>query len=225
MTHLCGLCEQQLEHGHLCPGCTRATTQRLERMPTLWNVLAAFLAPGSSGSPLAGRTRPAEAPLPVRENVLTLRAAGGIAGILEDWRAAMQADRGWGPPAVPVDVGRRVTVAARALAINMDWIASDWPLAGQMAHEIRGLERDVLTIVDPEDPDERRHRYGTRIGYCVAALPDGEVCGAVLRAYPGEATLTCRWCATAYQPKDYLMLRQLQPAAPATHLAPNPGVG
>jgi hypothetical protein len=207
----CGLCEQQLEHGHLCPSCTRATTQRLDRMPKLWAALAAFLAPSSGGSPQYGRTRPAEAPLPVRENVLNLRAAGGIAGILEDWRAAMQADRGWGPPVVETDIGRRVAVAARALAMNMDWIASSWPLAGQMAHEIRGLERDVLTIVDPEDPDERRHRRGTRIGYCVAQFPDGEVCGAVLRAYPGEATLTCRWCATVYEPKDYLMLRQLQP--------------
>ncbi|MBU8549771.1 hypothetical protein IMX12_13230 [Streptomyces sp. Babs14] len=210
--NLCGLCEQQLEHGHLCPGCTRATLNRLDRMPRLWAALAAFLAPGSSASTRTGRTRAAEAPLPVREHVLNLRAPGGIAGVLEDWRRAMQKDRGWGPPAIPAAVDRRVTVAARALALNMDWIAESWPMAGEMAAEVRALEGDVLTIVDPEDPADRRQRAGTRVGYCVAALGDEEVCGAVLRAYPGDALLRCRWCGTEYGPDDYLMLKALQPA-------------
>ena len=207
----CGLCEQQLEDGHLCPGCARATTLRLERVPKLWAALQGFLAPSSSSIPLYGRTRPAEAPMPVREHVLNLRAAGGIAGVLEDWRAAMQADRGWGAPAIPAGIGRRVTVAARGLAVNMDWIAADWPQAGEFALEVRALEADVLTIVDPEDPEELRHRRGTRIGYCVAGLPDGAVCGAVLRAYPGDALLTCRWCGAEYGPEQYLMLKALQP--------------
>lgn len=212
--NVCGLCEHnELEHGYLCPGCTLATTERLNRMPKLWDALAAFLAPSSGGSPQYGRTHPAEAPLPVRENVLSLRAAGGIAGVLEDWRSAMQADRGWGTPAIPAAVDRRVAVAARALSLNIEWIAAAWPLAGEMATEVRNLERDVLTIVDPEDPEERRLRRGTRIGYCVAAFPDDEVCGAVLRSYPGEATLACRWCGTEYGPQDYLLLKQLQPAA------------
>lgn len=209
--NLCGLCEQQLEHGHLCPGCTRATLDRLNRMPRLWEALAAFLAPGSSASTPTGRTRAAEAPLPVREHVLNLRAAGGIAGVLEDWRRAMQEDRGWGPPAIPADVGRRVAVAARGLAMNMDWIAAEWPMAGEMAAELRSLEGDVLTIVDPEDPADRRRRVGTRIGSCVAAV-DGGVCGAVLRVYPGDALLVCRWCGTEYGPEQYLMLKALQPA-------------
>lgn len=209
----CGLCERQLEHGFLCPGCARATTDRLDRMPRLWQALGAFLAP-SSGSPQYGRTRPCEAPLPAREDVLTLRAAGGIAGILEDWRAAMQAARGWGQPVIPGSVERRVAVAARALSINMDWITAEWLAAGEMAREIRDLESTVLAILDPEDPDERRHRYGTPIGYCVAALPDGEVCGAVLRSYPGQAVLTCRQCGTQYGPEQYLLLKQLQPALP-----------
>lgn len=211
--NICGLCEQQLEHDHLCPGCTRATTQRLDRMPKLWAALASFLAPGSNGSPQYGRTSPAEPPLPVRESVLSLRAAGGLVGVLEDWRAAMQEDRGWGLPAIPAAVDRRVTVAARALAINMEWIVTEWPLAGEMAAEVRSLEGSVLSIVDPEDPDELRARRGTRVGQCVAALPEGDVCGAVLRSYPGQASLACQWCGTRYGPEDYLMLKSLQPKA------------
>ncbi|GAB2732610.1 hypothetical protein [Streptomyces bullii] len=211
----CGLCEQQLEHGYLCPGCARATTERLDRMPKLWSALAGFLTPGSGTSPQYGRTRLAEAPLPVRENVLSLRAAGGIAGVLERWRAAMQYDRGWNPPAVPPAVERRVAVAARGLSMNMDWIVTEWPRAGEFALEIRDLERDILTIVDPEDPDERRRRRGTQIGHCVAEFEDGGVCGAPLRAYPGEETLTCQWCRTAYGPDDYLTLLHFQPAESA----------
>ncbi|MCZ0207928.1 hypothetical protein OZK63_21180 [Streptomyces sp. UMAF16] len=210
----CGLCEQQLEHGYLCPGCTLATTERLDRMPKLWSALFAFLAPGSG--PQYGRTRPAEAPLPVRETVLSLRAVGGIAGVLEDWRSAMQADRGWGAPVIPAAVERRVLVAARALSINMEWISASWPAAGAMATEVRALERDVLSIVDPEDPDERRARLGTPIGYCVAQVDASEddrpeACGAVLRSHPGQAVVTCPWCGAAYGPTDYLRLKQLQP--------------
>jgi len=123
----------------------------------------------------------------------------------------MQADRGWGTPAIPANIGRRVTVAARALSLNIEWIATAWPLAGDMALEVRALERDVLTIVDPEDPEDRRHRHGTRIGRCVAQVDGGGVCGAVLRAYPGDAVLICRWCRTEYGPEQYLMLKQSQP--------------
>lgn len=211
--NVCGLCEQQLEHDYLCPGCARATTERLERMPTLWAALAAWLAPGSGVSAQYGRTSPVEAPLPVRESALNLRAVGGIAGVLEDWRAAMQEDRGWGAPAVPAAIGHRVTVAARALAINMDWIVSSWPMAGDMAQEVRALERAAMSVVDPEDPDERRQRHGSPIGRCVAQFPEGDVCGAELRSYPGQAVVSCASCGTAYGPDDYLLLKHLQPEA------------
>ena len=217
--NVCGLCEEQLEHGYLCPGCARATTDRLDRLPKLWAALAEFLAPGSGASAQYGRTRVAEAPLPVRENVLNFRAAGGIAGVLEDWHTAMHADRGWRPPVAPAAVDQRVSAAARALRLNMYWIADFWPQAEAFATEVRALEGDVLSIVDPEDPDERRQQHGTRIGLCVAQFEDSadaedpEVCGAVLRSYPGEAMLTCRWCLTEYGPEDYLMLKAFQPAA------------
>lgn len=212
--NVCGLCEQQLEHDYLCPGCARATTERLDRMPRLWAALAAFLAPGSGAAAQYGHTSPVEAPLPVRENVLNLRAAGGIAGVLEDWRAAMQEDRGWGRPAIPAAIDRRIAVAARALVINMDWIVSSWPTAGDMAHEVRDLEAAALSVIDPEDRDELRARRGTRLdSYCVAQLPDEEVCGAVLRSFPGRADVVCEWCGTVYGPRDYLMLKELQPDA------------
>ena len=202
MTASCGLCERQLEHGYLCPGCTLGTVRRLDRMPRMYDALAAFLHPGGR-RPEMGRSRPAEAPLPIVEPAFNLRGPGGIVGVLEDWRSAMQADRGWGEPAIEGDTARRVAVAARALSINLDWVAAAWPMAGAFAEEIRDLERDVGSIVNPPEPS-------LRLGNCPAVYEDGIVCGAVLRVPAGTARVECAWCGTAYPPESWLTLRSLQ---------------
>ncbi|WP_263170652.1 hypothetical protein [Streptomyces sp. SCSIO ZS0520] len=202
----CGLCEQPLSEGYLCEGCTAASARRLARLPGLYDALAAYLHP-SGRRPELGRTRAAEAPLPVAEAPLSLRGPGGIVGVLEDWRAAMQADRGWGPPAVErASVERRVQVAARALGHNLDWIAGQWPAAGQFAAEMRDLERQVLSVVDPPEPT-------MRLGTCPAEYEDGTVCGAVLRVPRGTATVECRWCGTPYPESTWLSLAALQSSA------------
>jgi hypothetical protein len=195
----CGLCENELAAGYLCPGDVLALAERLDRMPLLYTALAAFLQPGGR-RPELGRARAAEAPLPVSEPVLNLRGPGGIAGVLEDWRSAMQADRGWGQPAVTGTVERRVRVASRGLSLNLDWVAASWPLAGAMAEEIRDLERNVLSILDPREPM-------LRLGECAAVLPDASVCGAVLRVPAGTAEVRCRWCGTSYPPSTWLALK------------------
>lgn len=207
MSASCGLCERHLEHGYLCGGCTLGTARRLDRMPQLYAGLAAFLHPGGR-RPEYGRTSPAEAPLPVSEPVFNLRGPGGIVGILEDWRSAMQADRGWGEPAITGTTERRIAVAARALSINLDWIASSWPMAGAFAEEIRDLERDVASIVNPPTPS-------IRLGNCPAVYEGGVVCGAVLRVPQGTAKVECRWCGCEYPPETWLQLRELQPSEAA----------
>jgi hypothetical protein len=198
MTASCGLCERQLEHGYLCPGCTLGTAQRLDRAPRLYEALAAFLHPGGR-RPEYGRTRPAEAPLPLSEPVFNLRGPGGLVSVLEDWRSAMQADRGWGQPAIEGTIERRIVVAARALSINLEWIAASWPMAGAFAEEIRNLERDVASIVNPPEKT-------LRLGTCPAVYDDGSVCGAVLRVPHGTTKVECRWCGTDYPPESWLAL-------------------
>lgn len=190
----CGLCEQQLEHGYLCPLCTKNTLVRLECMPELHKGLAAFLAPGRRGGGQASRARRMGPSLPVSEATLDLRAPGGMVGVLEDWRSAMQSDRGWKEPAAAGLVEQRIVRAARGLAMNMEWIASSWPLAGAFAEEVRDLVRDVRSIIDPRDPRDR----GMRMGHCPAAYEDGALCGAVLRLYSDEKAVTCRWCGAVY---------------------------
>ncbi|MDT0270284.1 hypothetical protein RM844_28835 [Streptomyces sp. DSM 44915] len=195
----CGLCDRDLagdraEH-HLCAGCTRATTERLARLPALHTVLAAFLAP--AGRPAdAGGTRPAEAPLPVDETVLTLRGPGAIIGVLEDWRAALHTDLEWEPPRITGTITDRVTAAANGLAVNLPWIAEAWPAAGDFAREIRDLEHAAMSIVDPA-PRRRR------LGCCLALTGAGTPCGAVVHVTEGATTARCPWCGTHWPPDTW----------------------
>jgi hypothetical protein len=198
------MCERQLEHGHLCPGCTLALAERLRRMPKLYAALEGFLAPGAHGISERGHSGSAFAALPVTEAVLDLRY-GGIALVLEGWRSDVQSVRGWGEPAITGTVERRVMAAARWLGMSLEWIAASYPAAGDLAQEVRNLERAALSIVGalPE--------RGRRIGQCVAVDTSGAVCGATIRHHPGERRLVCPWCQTSYGPEDWLTLKHFQP--------------
>jgi hypothetical protein len=213
----CGLCERELrgdqaEH-HLCSRCARAAAERLERMPRLYDALAAFLQP-SGRRPELGRTPRDEAPLPLSEPVLSLRGPGGIVGVLEDWHTALWADLGWGEPRRPSSIGARVGAAAAALGTNLLWIASSWPAAGDFARELRNLEAEVLSIVDPPERT-------VRLGHCPAVYEDGVICGAVLRVPPGAADVHCRWCGATYPPGAWLSLAAAQAGVDAAAARPS----
>ncbi|MYS34904.1 hypothetical protein K388_01902 [Streptomyces sp. KhCrAH-43] len=192
----CQLCEQPDETGsYLCVGCTRATTVRLECLPDLYAGLLPFLAPSTAvAQGRGGKGGPA--PLPVREEILDLRGPGGMVGVVEDWLAALRADRGWQPLVPAGSVEARLKSAVHGLHANMPWIATTWPQAGTFASEIRDLEKGVRSIIAPEPAADR----GRRIGNCPALDPSGTLCGAVLRLAPGEKAVRCEWCGTAYPP-------------------------
>ncbi|MCY0943562.1 hypothetical protein [Streptomyces antarcticus] len=195
----CLLCEQPDDTGgYLCPACTKATVRQLLALPSLYNDLLPFLAPGSGG----GATRRAaavSAPMPVSEMVLSLRGPGGIVGVAEDWAGAVRAARRM-KPAVPVGaVPTRLSAAVRELVGHMPWIAVSWPDAGTFAQEIRDLGRDIASIVDPGDREDR----GTRLGACPAVDVSGVICGAVLRHRPGTKVVACDWCECTYPPATW----------------------
>lgn len=212
--NLCGLCERNEIDGYLCPSCTLATARRLDAAPRWYEALAGFLHPAATGPSDGPRgLSRTEAPLPVAEPAMTLRGPGGLVGVLEDWREAMQDDRGWGKPVIAGDTARRVRVAARALSINLEWIAASWPMAGAMAEEIRGLERDVRSVIVPTDPADRP----IRIGHC-PVVPDGQdaPCGAVLTRSPGASSITCQWCQSSWSLHELLTLARAQQDAANT---------
>ncbi|MER6435453.1 hypothetical protein ABT275_03690 [Streptomyces sp. NPDC001185] len=203
VTASCGVCDRGLEFGYLCPGDTLALAERLERMPKVYEALAGFLAPAST-PPGERVSTSGGARLPVNEAALDLRY-GGIALVLESWLSDVQDARGWGQPAVGGVVEERVRRAARSLSANLEWIASSYPAAGDLAKEVREMEGAALSIVGAK-PDR-----GRLLGQCVAADASGAVCGAPIRYRGGETKLVCPWCQCVYGDRDFRMLARLQP--------------
>ncbi|CUW29669.1 MULTISPECIES: hypothetical protein [Streptomyces] len=204
---ICTLCEtHELPYGSLCPHCTSATHERLQRLPRMWASLDAWLAPGTTGSPqYGGRVRRAEAPLPVNSEALDLYAAGGIAGVLEDWREAVYDARGWPPPTRANGLAHRVAIAATDLNSHLDWIAR-WYAGADFGRDIRRLVDRVRQVVQPG----RGLDEPTLLGRCIAAYPDGRVCGHPLYADMSKP-VQCDWCLCQYPPDTWLALRHYQP--------------
>lgn len=204
MTASCGLCEREIEAGYLCPADALVTARRLDRLPALYAALEGFLAPaGQPGSERVSHGR-AGSGLPVNEAVLDLRY-GGIALVVEGWLSAVQEARGWGQPAIAGTVEGRVRRAARSLLANLEWIAAEYPAAGDLASELKEMERAALSIVGygPE--------HGRRIGQCVNSDQSGALCGATLYHRPGDP-LRCKWCGCSYTTEqDLLLLKHYQP--------------
>jgi hypothetical protein len=211
---ICTLCKKTtLEHGSLCPDCTRTTLDHLHRLPRMWASLEAWLTPGASGpAQYGGRVRRAEAPLPLSEEVLDLRAAGGIVGVLEDWHTAVCDARGLLAPARAVSLQGRIAAAAAALADQIHFIAL-WEHGGLLAREVSRLVDRVRAVVRPgralDEPPEP-----TFLGRCIAAVDeDGTVCGHRLYA-DMTRPVQCALCLCLYPPDTWLALRHYQPGAP-----------
>ncbi|MFC8155846.1 hypothetical protein ACFUO0_17595 [Streptomyces cinereoruber] len=209
---LCQMCDTRPTDGHLCTRCTDTIDEQLRRMPALYLSLAAFLPPAARGAQHGSHGPAAEAPLPVTEHVLDLRGPGGMVGVLERQRAAMHAARGWAEPVLGVGILNRISLAAGALRHSLDWIAADWPAAGDFARTIRDLHGSAASVVHPRLREER----GTRLGMCPQLVGEAkgdedeevEICGAVLRHFPGDRTVTCQWCGTVYEPAAWTALRE-----------------
>ncbi|MFE7606977.1 hypothetical protein [Streptomyces celluloflavus] len=145
----CSACTAPLDTAaQLCTACTRGLDTRLAELPSQYLLLADHLRPGAARSD-GPVDLVREAPLPVREDVLTLRTEGGIVSVLEEWPAAMQDARGWGSPVRAGSIERRVLTAARGLRLNLGWIATEFTGAGALAQEIRHLTAEVRSILAP----------------------------------------------------------------------------
>ncbi|MEU9498211.1 hypothetical protein [Streptomyces sp. NPDC048196] len=195
----CTACTAPLDHAaQLCPACTGGLDVRLAELPGLYLLLADQLRPGAgrSDGPVA---LVREAPLPVREDVLDMRAAGGMVTTLESWREAMQEARGWGQPACTGSIERRIMAAARGLQLNLDWIAAEFEAAGDLAREIRALTGQVNALLDPAPRT-------LSVGTCAADLGQGDICDAPLRVPAGTTTVRCRRCGTNYPPHTWMTL-------------------
>jgi len=196
---------QQDGDAYLCPACAAAARQQLAALPHLYRSLAEELVALGSNWPRGngGHGTRSEAPMPLAEEPLVLRANGGMVSILESWRAALHDDRGWAPPRLAPGVEPRLHAAVKALTEQLPWIAASWPAAGDFAQEIADLYRSVTSITSPTE------RPGVRLGFCPAVY-DGVECRAVLRVPPGATSITCRFCEAEYPARLWGWLRNVQ---------------
>ncbi|HEY5835001.1 hypothetical protein [Streptomyces sp.] len=183
----------------LCTGCTANLHLRLQRLPRLYDALAAWLPPAGR-RPELGHAPAVEAPLPLRQEVLDLRGPGGIVGILEDWQAAIHDARGFTAPTRSGDIPARITHAAATAARNLTWISLTWEQGPDLAAEIRRLEARALAIIEPPERT-------VPLGKCPTDLGDGTICGTTIRVPAGATTVRCQGCGTAYPPTTWLNLR------------------
>lgn len=195
----------------LCTRCTSRLHTRLTRLPRLYEALAAWLAPAGRRPELGARST-AEAPLPVRQEVLDLRGPGGIVGVLEDWRSAVHDARGWTAPTHTGGIPARITAAARALDRNLAWISLTWDQGHALATEITRLEARALAVIEPPDPT-------VPLGPCPCDLGDGTICGQTIRVPAGTQTVRCKGCGAVYPPETWLNLRRWMDTDRATTAA------
>jgi LSD1 subclass zinc finger protein len=200
----CEICGEPAETPqYLCRSCERQTGEELAAFPGLYRDLAAFLPRSTSVGGGGSRGTVSHSPLPLVEEPLVLRGPGGIVGVLEDWQAALHADRGWTAPVLAGDTEARIRAAVTALYRSLRWIATDWPEAGQFAREINDLHRGVTSITAPPE------RKGVRMGNC-PAIWDGVLCGAVLHLPRGETVIKCSYCEASWAEPLWMMLRGWQ---------------
>ena len=202
--NVCGLCERDIETSYLCESCTRALARRLAVLPGLGAELTVYLVPRRTGPAELVTASSAGPRSPINEEVLDLIQSQHMAKVVESWREDVQRVR-WPHYAPPPPAGLKA--ACRWLGMELDWIVTNYPASGDLAREVRELERQARTIVG--DPPPRPQR----IGLCVATTDSkGTVCGAVLSRLPGDP-VQCRWCGKEYRTeKDLLLLRHYQPA-------------
>ncbi|MGW3416485.1 hypothetical protein [Streptomyces phaeochromogenes] len=208
MSASCGLCERDLEHGYLCERDTVALAARLAQLPDLDAELTMHLVPARSGFGELVATRSASGPRsPINEAVFDELHDNRSAAVVHSWRVDVQRER-WPQHTAPPPAA--LAVDCRWLGMELEWIAAEYPAAGELAREVRELEAQLRSLVG--DPVPRRQR----LGLCVAAIDgEGGVCGAVISRLPDETRLVCRWCSTPYGPEDWLTLKHFQPGEAA----------
>ncbi|MFF7290715.1 hypothetical protein [Streptomyces griseorubiginosus] len=200
----CELCGDTTAGRYLCERHTIRLAKQLADLPALYAEVGECLVPRRYGWGEIVATKAAAGPRsPLDEDVLDTVNWGRASEVTRLWRVDVQRVR-WPHHAAPPPSG--LSADCRWLGMELEWIAANYPAAGDLAGEVGDLERAARSIVG--DPEPRPQR----LGVCVAVTDDhGTVCGAVLTRMPG-GPVRCRWCGTSYRTEqDLLLLQYYQP--------------
>jgi hypothetical protein len=201
----CGLCEGDADGRYLCERDVVALARRLGVLPDLDAELTMHLVPARTGPAELVTARTAGPRSPINEAVFDEIRDNRVGEVVHSWRVDVQRER-WPQHAAPPRGG--LAADCRWLAMELEWIASSYPAAGELAREVRELEA------------QRGRSSGTRCraagGSGCASRPTdvrGGVRGGRSRL-PGETVLVCRWCRTACtRPGVLTLARHHQPSA------------
>lgn len=202
----CLLCRRDLADDEqarvACRRCQTRLHRQLLELPDLYRRLGEALPPaGANPGPAVSGSKPRR--LPVNEDVLELRAWGGMVTDLQahedDWRSEL------GMPVAPWrgTVEQTIAGAVEWLAAHVWWACEKYPHVDGLDEDVRRLQAAARSIVDPPERT-------IRVGNCPAAYEDGAVCGAILRALPDDTEIRCRWCGASYPESTWLSLRAAQ---------------
>ncbi|MFR0351812.1 hypothetical protein [Streptomyces sediminimaris] len=200
----CGLCGDETD-GHLCKRDALKLAERLADLPTLYDELVQCLVPRRGGWGEIVSTKGAAGPQsPLDEDVLDEMTTGSMMTIVHSWRVDVQRVR-WPQHSPPPPAG--LAADCRWLAMELDWIVANYLRAGDLASEVRALERQARAVVG--DPVPKRKT----IGQCIAIVDDqGTACGATITHRMGESRLQCPSCHCRYESEqDLLLLLHYQP--------------
>ena len=199
----CELCGEATAGRYLCERHTVRLAKQLDDLPTLYAEVGECLVPRRSGWGDIVATKAAAGPRsPLDEDVLDTVNTARAAEVVHLWRVDVQRDR-WPRHAAPPPAG--LPADCRWLGMELEWIAANYPAAGELAREVRELEVQARSIVG--DPAPRPQR----LGECVAVTAEGVVCGAVIKRLPGQTRVRCQWCGYVYETgADWLLLQHFQ---------------
>jgi len=194
----CGLCGQA-GPAYLCPRHTTKLAKKLDDLPALYAEVEECLVPRRAGWGEIIATKAAAGPRsPVNEDVLDTVNTARAAEVVHLWRVDVQRER-WPHHGEPPAAG--LAADCRWLAMELDWIATDYAAASDLAREVWALEAQARAVVG--DPVPRRKV----VGQCIALTDDkGAVCGADITHAAGEDRLVCRTCHTVYAGQTDLLL-------------------
>lgn len=177
-----------------CRPCARRTGEHLLALAGpdgLYARLADSLTPGrgSDGVAVSGSRT---APLPLRLEVLSLSARGGVVTILQTWLIDWHERLAWSHPRWEGGLQQQLDQVVRQLRVNLDWAAAEHPAFDEFSYEIAVVRRQCEQAVT----GERRER---RVS---VACP----CGTTLRVTVSTPGALCRGCGTQYGHIDVLGL-------------------
>jgi len=205
----CGLCGDEADNRYLCKRDAEKLAERLADLPTLYDELVHCLVPRRRGWGEIVSTKSAAGPQsPLNEAVLDEMNTGHMTAVVHSWRVDVQRIR-WPQHTAPPPSG--LTADCRWLAMELDWIATHYPAAGDLAREVRTLEVQARSVVGDPVPQRKV------VGQCIALVDDkGTVCGADITHRAGESRLVCRVCRCVYDGQtDLLLLLHYQPKGAA----------